>query len=194
LYAFIFLGDLHYDRIGHHDLDWVRKEKPADLAQIEGYSRNTELFTPRLLENAWDKIKELRQQQIEVPFVIQIGDLVEGLCGSFERQCVQFNEAIAAVEKASLGAPCLLTKGNHDITGPGAREAFAKVLLPWVASQHEHELSRASYVRRQGDDLFVFFDAYEPDLDWLESTLKARENRSRQVFFVIHPPVVPYNA
>lgn len=194
LYAFPLLGDIHYDRWAHHDLDWVKKEKPNDLRQIEGYVATTEQYTPKLFVEVAAAVKKLKADGIPVPFVIQIGDLVEGLCGSFGLQSLQFRDATEAIEKAALGTPMLMTKGNHDITGPGAPEAFEKVLLPWLSTQADQELRSASFVRRQGDDLFVFFDAYKPDLDWLAATLAAKENRAKRLFLAIHPPVIPYNA
>lgn len=194
LYAVPFLGDLHFDRWAHHDLDWVKKEKPGDVKQMEGYVHTTEQYTPKLFAEVAAKVKALKSGGVSVPFVLQIGDLVEGLCGNFDLQSLQFRDAIAAVEQSAFGVPTLLVKGNHDITGPGATDAFDKVLLPWVSKQADAELKTANYVRRQGDDLFVFFDAYKPDLDWLEKSLSAKQNAAKHVFFVIHPPVVPYNA
>lgn len=189
LYAFPFLGDIHYDKLEHHDMDWVSQKMPKDLEQIHGYVRTTEQYTPKLFAEVRDLIKA---STTPVPFAIQVGDLVEGLCGSFELQARQMKDATAAVDNASFGVPCLMVKGNHDITGPGAPAAFEQVLLPWMSKQAGETLSSASYFRREGDDLFVFFDAYKPDLDWLETTLA--RNKARQVFFVIHMPVVPYNA
>jgi hypothetical protein len=189
LYAFPLLGDIHYDRMEHHDMQWVQAKMAGDLSQIHGYVKATEQYTPRLFAEVSDAV---RAQAAPVPFVIQVGDLVEGLCGSFDLQSQQFRDATAAVEKANMGVPFLVAKGNHDITGPGAPEAFDKVLLPWIGKQAGQDLKRADYVHRHGDDVFVFFDAYKPDLDWLEAALKG--NKARQTFFVIHPPVVPYNA
>ncbi len=186
-YAFVLLGDIHYDRWSYHDMDWVKREKPHDIHQIQGYVKVTEDFTPPLLARV---AATVRSSAVPMPFVIQIGDLVEGLCGSYDLAVQQSQDAIAAVEAARIGKPFLITKGNHDITGPGAPEAFDKVLLPWLGRQAGQSLSSASYTVRQGDDLFVFFDAYKPELDWLEHALRAP---ARHVFFLIHPPVVPYN-
>jgi hypothetical protein len=189
LYAFPFLGDLHYDKLEHHDLDWVRQKMQKDLSQIHGYVKTTAQYTPRLLNEVREQIKAAAAP---VPFVIQAGDLVEGLCGSFDLQSKQMKDATSAVDDAAWGAPCLMVKGNHDITGPGAPQAFDQVLLPWMSKQAGRELHTASYFLRQGEDLFVFFDAYKPDLEWLAATLE--KNAARLVFFVIHMPVVPYNA
>lgn len=190
IYSFPLLGDVHYDKMSHHDLDWVRKEKPGDERQMLNYSKVTETLTPGLFANVSAAVKS---SAAPVPFVVQVGDLVEGLCGSYELSALQFREAFGAIEAAAFGAPFLITKGNHDITGPGAVEAYNKDLIPWLAGQGKQaDFAGANYFRRQDDDLFVFFDGYVPDLDWLERTLAA--NKARHVFFVTHQPVVPYNA
>ena len=36
-YSFVYLGDMHFDKIAHHDFEWVKAEKPNDIRQIEGY-------------------------------------------------------------------------------------------------------------------------------------------------------------
>ena len=189
-YAFILLGDLHYDRMSHHDMGWVEREKPNDVRQINEYVEITEKYTPRLLARVGEAV---RTATTPVPFVIQVGDLTEGLCGSYDLQALQFHDAIAMVEELLPGVPFLVTKGNHDITGPGAAEAYDRVLLPWIGKQIGRDLKSASFSVTHDEDLFVFFDAYKRDLDWLEETLAVNRGR-RHVFFVIHPPVVPYNA
>lgn len=192
LYAVPLLGDIHYDRRDHHDFDWLRAHKAGDEKQIEGYIATTETYTPRLLAAVAKQVADLKAAGVAVPFVIQLGDLVEGLCGSFDLQTRQFADAINAIEAAKLGAPLLLTKGNHDVTGPGAPEAFDQSILPWLSKQ-AGEPVKASFTKRQDDDLFVFFDAYKPDLAWLASMFDKHRD-VRHTFFCIHPPVVPYNA
>ena len=190
IYTFPVLGDLHYDLMVHHDLDWVRREKPHDLRQIEGYVRASTLFTPRLLSEV---AALTAAQESPVPFAVQVGDFGEGLCGSQSLQALQFRDAIRCVRDSGLNVPLLVTKGNHDITGPGAEQAYDDVLVPWMSEQiGGGAISRAAFHLRHDEDLFVFFDAYKPDLDWLEATL--RQNPARHAFFVVHPPVVPYDA
>ena len=49
-YSFVYLGDLHFDKKSHHDLEWVKATMPGDLRQIEEYDRNAAEFMPGLLE------------------------------------------------------------------------------------------------------------------------------------------------
>ena len=192
LYVFPFLGDIHYDKIEYHDMDWMKQHMPGDIHQVQGYSKVTADFTPGLYKEVAETVRAAKAGGVDVPFVIQVGDLVEGCCGKGELHEQMCHEATAAVEQSDWGVPCLMTKGNHDITGPGAAEVFDKVLLPWMGKQAGTELQTASYVTRHGDDVFVFFDGYKPDVAWLETALE--KNRGKRVFFITHMPVVPYDA
>jgi hypothetical protein len=187
-FSFVLLGDLHYDKLEHHDMAWLDKNKAGDLSQIRNYSRITADITPKLLATARESVAEAR-----AAFVLQVGDLVEGLCGTAELAARQNLEALAFVESMQLGVPFLFTKGNHDVTGDGAPEAFQKVFHPYLSRQSGGKLEGACYTLEHGDALFCFFDAYDKaSLDWLEAALARRT--ARHCFVLIHPPVVPYGA
>lgn len=189
-YSFVYLGDLHFDKKSHHDLEWVKATMPGDLRQIEEYDRNTTEFMPGLLQRVQTAIVSGNGR---IKMVVQGGDLVEGLCGSRERQEAQFQEARAFVRRFIPEVPFLAVKGNHDITGPGAKEAYDHVMLPWLSAECGQKVDSASFYFRKGPDLFIFFDAYQNNSpDWLEKTLK--ENTHRYAFVVMHPPAVPYGA
>lgn len=187
-YRFAFLGDLHFDRLPHHNMDWVKQTYPDDLKQIQHYAQITNQNTQRLLESVF---YSLEHQNSPAFAVLQSGDFVEGLCGSYELQSVQFKEAIAFVRLLIPSIPFLLTKGNHDITGPGADKAYSEIILPWLGEQLQTVISGTSYYVKHKSDLFIFFDSYKPDLDWLGEVL--HQNPARHVFFILHQPVVPYN-
>lgn len=187
-FSFVLLGDLHYDKLEHHDMNWLEKNKPGDLGQIKNYSRITADITPRLFVAVRQSV-----QAANAEFVLQVGDLVEGLCGTEELATKQNTEALAFVEDQKLGVPVYFTKGNHDITGDGAVDAFKSVFHPFLAAQTKQKIDRACYTVQHGDALFCFFDAYDSEsLGWLEGTLAIRS--ARHCFVVIHPPVVPYGA
>jgi hypothetical protein len=189
-YSFVYLGDLHFDRMAHHDLEWVKTKMPNDLRQIEDYVRITRANTPSLLRRVQAAIEASGGR---IKMVVQGGDLTEGLCGTRELQEFQFRDALEAIRSHIPKTPFIPIKGNHDITGPGAREAYDRVMLPWLAKECGKPVESASFYVSQGPDLFVFFDAYHNNsVDWLEKTLK--ENAHRYAFIVMHPPVVPYDA
>lgn len=193
-FSFALLGDLHYDKLEHHDYAWLEKHHAGDLTQIQNYSRITSEIMPSLFDSVRKSVADSRSD-----FVLQVGDLVEGLCGNEKLAIVQNNEALAFIENKSLGVPFLFTKGNHDVTGDGATEAFKEVFLPYLSKQSTgfqgggEQLKRASYAVQHRDAIFCLYDAYDREsLEWLEATLAKRT--SRHCFVVIHPPVVPYGA
>jgi hypothetical protein len=200
-FSFVLLGDLHYDKLEHHDMAWVQKEKPNDVRQIENYSRISREVSPTLFKTVRETVAELnRTPATQVAFVLQAGDIVEGLCGSEELSVRQNSEALAFVRDANLGAPFLFTKGNHDITGPGAVAAFGSVFHPFLTEQAKAvnranaDVKSGSYTVDFGNAQFAMFDAYEASksLDWFEAV--AARRTAGHLFVVVHPPVVPYGA
>lgn len=199
-FTFILLGDLHYDKLEHHDMAWLQKKKGGDLGQIKNYSRITADLMPQLFTRVRETIVGLNQSsQTKVAFVLQVGDIVEGLCGTAELAARQNTEALQFIQGAGLGVPFLFTKGNHDVTGDGAPEAFKEVFHPFLSGEMNKvktgstKLQQASYTLEQGNSLFCFFDAYDAEsLDWLEAALDRRT--ASHCFVAIHPPVVPYGA
>ena len=189
-YSFVYLGDIHFDKKSHHDFDWVRANKPNDIRQIENYVRITENHTPALLRRVQSLIESTKPR---IKMVVQGGDFTEGLCGSRRLQETQFKDALKCVRKYIPRTTFVITKGNHDITGPGARVAFDNIMLPWLSKECNKQIDSASFFFYKGPDLFIFFDAYHyNDPYWLQETL--RRNKHRHAFVVMHPPAVPYNA
>ena len=192
-FSFVLLGDLHYDKLEHHDMAWLEKNKGGDLNQIRNYSRITEELMPSLFASVKETVAASG-----AAFVVQVGDLVQGLCGTAELAGRQNREVLDFVDRAELGVPFLFTKGNHDITGDGAKEAFAEVFHPFLSQESAlfaggGSVSSANYAIEHGDAMFCFFDAYDKaSLDWFEATVAKRT--ARHCFVIVHPPVVPYGA
>lgn len=189
-WAFPLLGDLHFDRTEHHDEQWLQKTYPNDVAQVRNYVRISRDITPKLLAEVR---KQTIASRLPVSFIVQLGDLIEGLCGSEVLAARQASDALALIQDARFPVPFLFTKGNHDITGPGADSVYDRLLVPFLSAQEDQEIKGAAFSRRRGGTLLVFFDAYNRDsLDWFSELLKAQQ--PRRLIFVIHPPVVPFNA
>lgn len=197
-FSFILLGDLHYDNLAHHDMKWLDQHHGGDLSQIKNYSRLTAEVMPSMFAAVKQQIIALRESAAPPAFVLQVGDMVQGLCGTAELSAQQNREALAFVAQADLGLPFVFTKGNHDVTGDGAKEAFDEVLLPFMAQQARTldpatTYTQANHTLTYGDAQFAFFDAYDKtSLEWLEAV--AAKRTSQHLFVIIHPPVVPYGA
>ena len=192
-FSFVLLGDLHYDKLEHHDFKKLEEKHQGDIRQIQNYSRITAEIMPALFATVRDVVAREK-----AAFVLQVGDLVEGLCGSQELADKQNRDAVDFVRNAGLGVPFLFTKGNHDVTGDGAGAAFQDVFHPFLKEQSSSfkgggQMTSANYVIEHQGAEFCCFDAYDrASLEWLESVLKTRT--ADRSFVVIHPPVVPYGA
>ena len=199
-FSFVLLGDVHYDKAEHHDVGWAKQTK-STTAISPGFVQKTREILPPLFTSVRNTISDLnRNPATRVAFVLQVGDLVQGACGNEELATRQNSDALRFVREASLGVPFLFTKGNHDVSGPGAKEAFASVFHPFLDAQARvvspaiARIKSGRYTVEYGNAQFAFFDAYDlvASLDWIEAV--AARRTAENFFLVIHPPVVPYGA
>lgn len=93
-FSFILLGDLHYDKLSHHDMNWLTQHKAGELGQIRNYSRITEEITPHVFASLRETIASLSETSAPPAFVLQVGDLAEGLCGNQQLATLQNQEAV----------------------------------------------------------------------------------------------------
>lgn len=188
LYSVAVLGDVHYDHFECHDMAWVNAEMSRDLRQIRNYIKVTETNTPDLFRRVEN---DAAARTEPVPFVIQLGDFTEGLCGSRELQCELFRRALRCADDI-FKRPFYLVRGNHDVTGPGAWEAGDDVLLPYLRRELNDDRASFNYVVKHDADVFIFFESMRPDLAWLKRQLEENAD-SRHIFLITHYPILPYN-
>lgn len=186
----VVLGDMHYDDPSHHDHAWLRAEGLDLEKEIENCSRITREGLPLLLEAVRATVADA---SAPVSYVLQAGDFTEGLCGSRELAGEQLSAFVGAIGSADLGVPFLPLRGNHDVHGPGAKEALAEIIDPWVTSQLGVAVEHGCYTFVQDDVRFLFFNRFDDrSLDWLDEALRASKAAEHVVLF--HEPVVPFTA
>ena len=189
--SFIVLGDIHYDRIQDHDMKWLNT-KPDDVRQVKEYTRITKEIWPVFS-------KHLRQVAVnsnsKVKAVVQLGDISEGLAGSVEKADQMARGLVEGVEAVNMPVPWIIIKGNHDITGPGAVEAFDKHYISMFRKQlNRNDITSANYAHRIGENLFVAFDPWdkrEDLLEVLEKNLSSSDAKFK--FLLVHEPIIPIN-
>lgn len=188
-FNFMLLGDIHFDKLEHHDMDYLKLQYPNDIGQIQNYSRITRDNFPLLMKVAKEKAK-----QVNADMWLQLGDFVEGLCGSEKLAQQQTQEFISYVADMDLKRPFFVVKGNHDITGEGAREVYKKTVLGWQEKELNQALKTANYTFVHKNARFIIFDCYTADesLEWLKKILP--EYKEKLLFFSVHQPVIPYSA
>ena len=182
-------GDIHYDLLGDHDMDWL-STKPDDLRQV---TQEYTVFTEKFFEPFMDVLKrQAVSARPPVGALIQLGDLQEGLAGSPEKARQMTQHTLEAVGKFGPDVPWVLVKGNHDITGPGAVEAYDELVIPWLKKELSPAIDRAHYVYDIGDTRIVVLDIYNRDVDFVDFLEDALEGcKARHKLVALHEPVIP---
>ena len=188
--SLIVLGDTHYDLLEDHDMDWL-KEKPGDLRQV------TEEYTVYTEKNWHDFMQVLKKKQKSVTppvkAVVQLGDLSEGLAGNPEKAKQMASNAIKAIENINMPVPWIIAKGNHDITGPGAKEAFQEFYVPMFREQTNNpKINNASYSYQYDNVQITCIDPWDQETDmaaFLEDQLSNSDAKFK--FVAIHEPIIP---
>jgi len=188
--SLIILGDLHYDLLEDHDMDWLSK-KPGDLRQV------TQAYTVYTREN-WGDFMNILKKRAEfhnppVKAVIQLGDLSEGLAGSKEKAHQMAANTMKAIDATQMPVPWIITKGNHDITGPFAKEAFKEFYIPMFRKQTgNQEINSASYSYRYDNVQVTCIDPWDKETNmiaFLDSELSGSDAKFK--FVAVHEPVIP---
>ena len=185
-YKFLALGDLHYADSQFYPVRNPRKQK-----LIDQYIKMWKFNSPDLLRAAQ------RRAAAESPaFVIQLGDLVNGVCENRAIQERMLRTGFFRVKAFFPKIPLYVITGNHDIQlrHENSTEPVDKILFPLVAKElggkpPEH----GNYVFQKGPDLFIAVNSFDPAADCLGFIRKSLEDhpKTRYVFLLTHYPVIP---
>jgi len=188
--SFFVLGDIHYDLIEDHDMEWVKTEKPNDVRQIEEYTTIT--------KNNWNDFmsvleNKINKQKFPPRAIIQLGDLSEGLAGNPQKAKQMAASAVSAIQNTEMPVPWIIAKGNHDITGPGAEDAFQEFYVPMFRRQTDNpNINNANYSYKYDNVQITCIDPWDKETDmaaFLENELS--KSNARFKFVVIHEPIIP---
>lgn len=188
--SLIVLGDLHYDLLQDHDMEWLGL-KPDDLRQV------TEEYTKYTKEN-WNDFMAILKKRVasndsHVKAIVQLGDLSEGLAGTEEKARQMASNAMRAIDAVQMPVPWIMVKGNHDITGPGAAKAFQEFYIPMIRKQTGNpEIKRANYSYHFQNVQITCIDPWDKESDittFLEQELSG--SVATYKFVLLHEPVIP---
>ena len=134
--SFLILGDMHYDLLGDHDMDWL-STKPDDLRQV---SEEYTVYT----ENHWSDFMGVLQQKVQsekppIKAVIQLGDLSEGLAGSMEKARQMASNTMKAIDATQM--PCSM---NHCKRKPRRYRTWCCGGFSRVLCSHVQKTDRSS--------------------------------------------------
>jgi len=121
-------------------------------------------------------------------FLIHAGDMIEGRAKDEATHFAELEKSWTLMTKY-VKLPIYLVKGNHDASGPGGKEAFAR----FMQAKSPVASPRTNYTVSVGNDLFIFVE-YHDALKFVRKTLAELKNTPRYIFLVVHQDIVPFNA
>ena len=188
--SIIVLGDLHYNQMEDHDLEWL-KNQPGDLVQESiDYADYTNKYW-----NPFMNIVREKSYSVNPPVkaIVQVGDLSEGLAGSVEKARQMNANTVKAIDSTKMPVPWIIAKGNHETYGPGANEAYQEYFVPMFRKQtNNSEITNADYSYTTGNIQITCLDSWDYSTDivaFLEKELS--ESKAKYKFVALHEPVVP---
>lgn len=195
--SFIALGDLHYDRIEDHDMDYV-KTRPQDLKQImEEYPQYTSIYMSKFLHLIKNQTLAIAPS---IKAVVQLGDLVEGVAGNLALAKKMDQGAVDLLNSVDLSVPWILIKGNHDVSNsPGQPEAWNEVIRPFIEDQVKKKIGNGMYTFKISDqvELFILDQFFSVDQNLPESEMVSfletafTKSTATYKFVLTHQPVIP---
>lgn len=191
-YNLLVLGDTHFDtepNTVYHALYLETSDPKTDKHQAE-FVRNGEMWRerlPRLLQRA------ARLQDSRTRMVLQMGDLVQGDCGSGDMHQRFLSDAFQRLKSEFPSLPLVPVVGNHDIRGVGAEEAYRSFMPGRISQELGKKISKTTFSFPIGDDVFLYLDFNKPDDAEIERLLDDSKE-ARHTFIVSHGTILPFDA
>ncbi|MGE5432195.1 MAG: InlB B-repeat-containing protein [Syntrophomonadaceae bacterium] len=186
--SFILVGDTHFDWWEDHDSTWL-------AAQGDDYRQVTQEYVPNTKNNHDALIDELltmsKKTELNVQGVLQMGDLMEGLAGRADLALNMARHSVDGLRASEFSVPWLITRGNHDQTGPGQADAYMQVVPPFISNEIGKSVTTKFYTYTVGDVKFISVDCY--DTAALMTFLETELTNTTAKFKIIatHMPIVP---
>ena len=185
--SFIVLGDLHYNQMKDHDLNWLESQPGNLVKESEDYSDYTNKYWKPLM-------KIVRQKALSVTppvkAVAQVGDLSEGLAGSVEKARQMMRNTVKAIDSTKMPVPWIIANGNHETYGTGAVDAYREFFVPLFRRETgNQEINKTSYSYTTGNVQFTCLDPWDYSVDmvgFLEKEFSASTAKYKAIVLTGH--------
>lgn len=190
-YNIVILGDTHFDTepasVYHSNynekVEWLNRVQRAE------FKRNGEMWRercPRLMRRA------ARLIDGDTRMVFQMGDLVQGDCGSGEVHKKMLSDVMDSFKGQLGGLPFVTVVGNHDIRGTDALKVYHDYMPQRMSEELGQKITKTDFAFGIGKDAYIFVDFNTPD-DAEVERLVADTAGARHTFVVVHGPLFPYD-
>lgn len=190
-YNIVILGDTHFDTepasVYHSNynekVEWLNRVQRAE------FKRNGEMWRercPRLMKRA------ARLIDGDTRMVFQLGDLVQGDCGSGDVHRKMLSDVMDSFKGQLGGLPFVTVAGNHDIRGTDALKVYHEYMPQRMSEELGKKITKTDFAFNIGDDAYIVIDFNTPD-DAEVERLWADSNGARHTFVLVHGPLLPYD-
>lgn len=195
-YDVVILGDTHFDAepADKYHSNYNEKVEWLNRVQRAEFARNGEMWRercPRLLRRAAENIDGM------TAFTLQMGDLIQGDCGSAEVHRKMLDDVLNAFKLELGGLPFVTVVGNHDIRGKdsdgdyGSR-VYAEYMPARMSAEIGSDIRKTTFSFRRGKDVWIVIDFNCPDDEEIFRLFHDSED-ARYTFVVTHGPVFPFD-
>lgn len=196
-YKVLLLGDIHFDAPRYHTSPdgkiKSRYSKPHSAMWANKQAHNFLSAAAKALDK-------------EFPFVIQVGDFIEGYGATEAQRAEMMTDAFKTVKGFFPEHKLLAVKGNHDVRREMEKSVKGKIrkvagwdhrtyvknFLPLLAKELGRKKLDSNFILTHGKDLFIFYDGFANSARSMAFLKKALEVNAtaRNVFFITHLPVL----
>lgn len=172
---------------------------PAYYANGQRARKDAEAYRAQWLDR---EVKNLRRaasvcaDEPSAAFFVHTGDMIDGRCGSLDRQVAQLKDGWDLTRGAfPKDVPFIAANGNHetyDFEAPGtyAYPGYAATVQKYVANElGRPEPVERHFTFRHGPDLFIVYNSNADEYEFFKKTL-AENPEARYVFAVGHIPAI----
>ena len=183
-YDFIVLGDTHYDSLDVRLNPEALKKQYQKDEMVRNLTR-WHAAIPALLDEV------AARSARDIAFAVQLDDIIQGDCGAGPLQARSYQQATERICRG-MQCPVYFVKGNHDVRGEGAEEAYQRWMLPFMERGYGMRAhgGGANFIMEVEGDLFIVFDCMRPNLNFVRKAL-AEHPHCRNLFFLTHYPILP---
>lgn len=180
-YEVTLIGDIHFDAPEYHINAYKERQAKLHFTQWrDGSSRQVLAAAARESGN--------------VPFVVQLGDMIQGDCDNLELQGAAYQAAFAELKKHFAGKKLFAVAGNHGHRGKDrAVQAPDKYLLPLLKKElgRDVDMDGTNYAVCYGKDLYIFYDYRKKNSGEFVKKAISEYGNARHIFFLSHIPMFP---
>ena len=180
-YRITFLGDIHYDGPEYHITPLSERAAKIHFTQWKGTSQQV--------------LAAAAEQSIETaPFIVQLGDMIQGDCDNAECQGAAFRDAFALVKKRFPGKKLLSVLGNHGYRGKqDTSQSPDRYLVPLLKNELGKDalIDGTNYAVKYGKDLYIFYDLRKENSGRFVKDVIENTSDVRHIFFISHLPMFP---